>query len=314
MAKTYTPEQLWDELGLKEKESWIDFKKRLLQDGTKPIVYEMKERKMLNIYVSRGFKKMLTENGDVTKKRFIQILKYFSPIVHKEKEKYASDNIDSKEQDMNEGFTLTDIVRTLELPAFLGPASDDACKKYLQDKPAGDHCYRFSSSPGQFVLHVMGNEKKVLSYKMLDLHSSHKLVLHIKNGKKEFKTLAELEQNLPEWKNDFEIPFIAKVQDPFETLDEKEKDLLEWCKQNGIQSIYSNIIQRLSLKLDWEESLNGFANLREDPNFQSSIDHSIKEKIDNAVEKEQENQEKKPGISKHKVEVKKKDKKIKVLE
>jgi len=272
MVKSYTPEQLWDELGFKEKESWIEFKKRLLQDPTKPIFYEMKERKMLNIYASRGFKRMLTENGDVTKKRFIQILNYFSPIV--------------EDKDMNEGFTLTNIANTLELPAFLGPASDDACKKYLKDKPVGDHCYRFSSSPGQFVLHVMEKEKEVSAYKMVNLDSKHGLTIGSKS--KEFKTLAELEQNLPEWKNDFKIPFIAKVQDPFETLDEKEKDLLEWCKQNGIQSIYSYIIQQLSLKLDWEESLNGFANLREDPNFRASIDHSIKEKIDNAAKKEQE--------------------------
>jgi len=312
MTKILTPDELWKELmDTQEEEPWSTFKTRLLQNGNKSIVYEREGRKMLNVYACRGFKRMLTENGKVTKKRWIQILTYFTPIVHKEKSKYQ---IDSSEEDVTEGFTLLHIAATLDLPAFLGPATDEHCKKYLSERTIpGEHCYRFSSTPGQFVIHLVEEDRSVNAYKIYNIPATHKLYLAFKNIKEEFKTLADLEHNFPEWKTKWHLPFVEKKEDEFETLDDKEKELLEWVKKIELAPLYAIIMKNLSTKMDYEESLEGFMKLKEDASFQASLDNATKEKLENAFKEDKVEKEKssvktgKTKVVKKKV-VKKKEK------
>jgi len=283
MTKILTPEELWKELmDTQEEEPWNDFKTRLLQDGNKSIVYQGEGRKILNVNACRGFKRMLTErNGKVTKKRWIQILTYFTPIVHKEKNKYETDS----SEDVPEGFTLLHIAATLDLPAFLGPATDEDCNKYLSERTTpGEHCYRFSSTPGQFVIHLVGEDRSANAYKIYNIPETHKLYLVFKNIKKEFKTLAELELNFPEWKTNWKIPFIEK-KEHFETLDDKEKELLEWVKKRDLIPLYATIMKKLSTKIDCEESFDGLVKLKEDPSLKASLDNAIKEYEDEKEKK-----------------------------
>jgi len=284
-VKAYNkPEELWDELGLKDEEPWYEFKKRLLQNTSKPMIYDREGRKMLNVFVSRGFKHWLTENGKLSKKKWVEILNYFTPIVHKEKNKYATE---ASDDDPNEGFTLSNIAFTLDCPAFLGPAGDEDCKKLLSEKgKPGEHCYRFSSQKGNFVMHLLGDDRAVNAYKIYPEESKHKLYLAFKGIREDFKTLAELEKKMPEWKAKFGVPFITKTADEFATLDPNETNLLNWLTTHSARELYPKIIDQLSLKMDLEESLEGLKALKEDATFQASITNEIKDKLENAFKED----------------------------
>lgn len=292
MSVTFnTPGELWDALALKEGEPWVDFKKRLLQNNGKGLVYEYEGRKMLNSIPSRGFKHWLFVEGKLSKARWDTILNYFTPIVHKEKSKYASEASD--DDNPNDGFTLLNISNTLECPAFLGDASDENCKKLVSGLPSpGEHVYRFSSQKGNFVMHLKGNDQQVNAYKIYPEDSKKKLFLAFNKVREDFKTLAELESSLPQWKEKFGIPFIAKSTDEYAYLDQGEKQLLDWLEKHKAKHLYPKIILELKYKNQLSEDLEGFKLLRKDPTFHLTAEE--KASIDNAFNEEEDEGENKP--------------------
>lgn len=252
--ETWTPDKIWEKLFASSPQiEWIHFRARIDYLPRKSLVFSFpgKEYYCLNLKptLARGFKKWMTEKDSssnvliVKRERFTFLLSYFEPIIHEIGSYNNPENVDL-------GFTLENIAQTLNLPAFIAKDDSEQIATDLsgQELVPGNHRYRLSRDVGCFVLEYVNEKKAIESYKIHRKTQPIGLSFQFKGIEKRFKTLAEFEEKMIEWKDLFGLISFEPVKLHLpETLDEDEESLLRWLKkiignEDLVNQLYNKIV------------------------------------------------------------------------
>lgn len=141
--------------------------------------------------------------------------------------------------------------------SFLGPIEDG--KGLLQGLLPGSHCYRFSSTPGCFVMELVtsGIYKDIIALKFVPIKGQHALKIDkIDKIEKTWKNLIEIEHDAETWKayssSFIDTLFVEKC------LDSNEQKLFEFLVNAKASSLFNPLIYFLTEHPEREESINGF--------------------------------------------------------